>query len=141
MAEALKKLSNSKTTDRPVLTIVMDGVGIAPVSEEDCKTASLKLLERVKADYIVLKLGGRGAYIFDGVNGITKAPYDMPVVDTTAAGDAFTAALTLEYLRSGDIISSCDFANAAGSITVSRKGASSSIPNEKEVMDFLQKNI
>jgi ribokinase len=61
----------------------------------------------------------------------------MPVVDTTAAGDAFTAALTLEYLRSGDMMGACDFANAAGSITVSRHGASSSIPNEAEVTEFL----
>jgi len=111
--------------------------GISPTSDENCKAAALALLKRVKADYIVLKLGGRGAYIFDGVKGTTKAPYDMPVVDTTAAGDAFTAALTLEYLKSGDILSACDFANAAGSITVSRKGASSSIPSEKEVADFL----
>lgn len=112
--------------------------GIAPTDEDKCKAAALKLLERVKAEYIVIKLGGRGAYIFDGENGVIKAPYDMPVVDTTAAGDAFTAALTLEYLQSGDIISSCDFANAAGSITVSRHGASSSIPNACEVTEFLR---
>ena len=112
--------------------------GIAPTDEDKCKAAALKLLERVKAEYIVIKLGGRGAYIFDGEKGVIKAPYDMPVVDTTAAGDAFTAALTLEYLQSGDIISSCDFANAAGSITVSRHGASSSIPNACEVTEFLR---
>lgn len=111
--------------------------GIAPINEESCRLASLKLLERVKAEYIVLKLGGRGAYIFDGEKGTLKAPYDMPVVDTTAAGDAFTAALTLEYLRCGDILSACDFANAAGSITVSRHGASSSIPCADEVKNFL----
>ena len=111
--------------------------GIAPTNVDKCREAALELLKRVKAKYIVIKLGGRGAYIFDGVSGVIKAPYDMPVVDTTAAGDAFTAALTLEYLRCGDMISACDFANAAGSITVSRPGASSSIPNEKEVAEFL----
>lgn len=111
--------------------------GISPLSEDDCKAAALKLLERVKAEYIIIKLGGRGAYVFDGERGIIKPPYDMPVVDTTAAGDAFTAALTLEYLRCGDMISACDFANAAGSITVSRHGASSSIPNALEVTEFL----
>lgn len=111
--------------------------GIVPSDEEHCRAAAMKLLELVDSEYIIIKLGGRGAYIFDGEKGIIKPPFDMPVVDTTAAGDAFTAALTLEYLRSGDILSACDFANAAGSITVSRHGASSSIPNEKEVMDFI----
>lgn len=114
--------------------------GVSPINEEKCREASLKLLERIDAEYIVIKLGGRGAYIFNGKEGVIKAPYDTPVVDTTAAGDAFTAALTLEYLRCGDILSSCDYANAAGSITVSRHGASSSIPNEKEIEEFL-KNI
>ena len=56
------------------------------------------------------------------------------MVDTTAAGDAFTAALTLEYLRNGgDIKAAIKYGNAAGAITVTRKGASSSIPTAEEV--------
>lgn len=116
-------------------------VGIKPDSEENCYKASLALSKMVKAKYIVIKLGGRGAYVFDGEKGIYKSTYDIKIVDTTAAGDAFTAALTLEYLKCGDIYKATDFANAAGSLTVSKKGASSSIPSSKEVEEFLKEIV
>ena len=61
----------------------------------------------------------------------------MKVVDTTAAGDTFTAALTLEYLRSGNIMHSARYANAAAALAVSRAGASTSIPTEKQLADFV----
>ena len=92
----------------------------------------------ISAKYIVIKLGGRGAYIFDGEKGVTKPTFDIKVVDTTAAGDAFTASLALEYLEGGDIMRACDYANAAGTLTVNRKGASSSIPTLCEVEEFLK---
>ena len=60
-------------------------------------------------------------------------------MDTTAAGDAFTAALTVAYLRTGgDIRTSVEYANAAGAITVTRAGAGPSIPTEAEVIGFLE---
>ena len=62
------------------------------------------------------------------------------VVDTTAAGDAFTAAMTLEYLRTGDIKSAVKYGTVAGAITVSRAGASSSVPSAEEIRSFLLAN-
>ena len=113
-------------------------VGIRPDSEENCLKAAIALSKMVSAKYIVIKLGGRGAYIFDGEKGVIRPTFDIKVVDTTAAGDAFTASLALEYLDSGDIMRACDYANASGSLTVSRKGASSSIPTLCEVEEFLK---
>ena len=55
-------------------------------------------------------------------------------VDTTSAGDAFTTAMTLEYLRNGgDIKEAIKYGNIAGAITITRPGAASSIPTEAEV--------
>lgn len=107
--------------------------GINPDSEENCLLACRKLGEKVKFKYCVLKLGGRGAYVYDGKEGTFYPPYPTKVVDTTAAGDAFTAALTIKHLETGDIGSACDFANKVGSLTVSKQGASSSIPTLNEV--------
>lgn len=114
-------------------------VGISPDDEEKCKEASVALSELVDAKYIVIKLGARGAYIWDGNNGMLMQALPIKAVDSTAAGDAFTAGLTLEYLRCGDIYKACEYANVVGSITVSRKGASSSIPTSEEVEEFIDK--
>ena len=114
--------------------------GINPDTEENCIAAAKKLAAMGNAQYIVIKLGGRGAFVWDteAVYGELIASYPTQAVDTTAAGDAFTAALTLEYLRSGDIFRAVRYGNAVGSITVSRAGASTSIPTASEVDAFLE---
>ena len=57
-------------------------------------------------------------------------------MDTAAAGDAFTAALTLEYLRSGDIERAGKYANLVGAMTVGRAGALPSLPTSAELDKF-----
>ncbi|MBQ4137084.1 MAG: bifunctional hydroxymethylpyrimidine kinase/phosphomethylpyrimidine kinase [Clostridia bacterium] len=117
--------------------------GIEPSNMDNCLRAAMLLHKKTQAKYIVIKLGERGCFVYDGIHYHLSAPFETVAVDSTAAGDAFTAALTLEYLRCGDILEACRFANAVGSIVVSKPGASSSIPFEAEVREFLsaQKGI
>lgn len=112
--------------------------GIYPNDSANCLRAANALLSRVQAKYVVIKLGGRGAYIHDGKFSQLLPAYDIEAVDTTAAGDAFTAALTLEYLNSGDIVRAVRYANAVGAIVVGKAGASSSLPTAAQVEEFLQ---
>ena len=109
--------------------------GIYPDNDENILKASKILQERSKAKYIVLKLGERGSALWDGNELKLFPPYKSNVVDTTAAGDCFTAALALEYIRSGDIEKACDLGNKAGSIAVSRMGAQSSMPTLEELLN------
>ena len=110
--------------------------GIYPDNEENILNASKILEERSKAKYIILKLGERGSALWNGEKLKLFPPYKSNVVDTTAAGDCFTAALALEYIRSGDIEKACDFGNKAGSIAVSRMGAQSSMPTIQEILNI-----
>ena len=93
-------------------------------------------MERSKAKYIVLKLGERGCSIWDGENMTLLPAYKSNVVDTTAAGDCFTAAMALEYIKSGDIVRACDMGNKAGAVAVSRYGAADSMPTADEIKKF-----
>ena len=88
----------------------------------------------------VLKLGGRGVAVYDGSKIDIIPTYDVKVVDTTAAGDSFTAAMTLEYMRSKDIYRACRYGNAVASVTVSRMGASDAIPTKEELDTFMSEN-
>ncbi|MCL2068276.1 MAG: ribokinase [Oscillospiraceae bacterium] len=108
---------------------------------QSAEKASEILMRRSKAKYIVIKAGGNGAYLYDGAN-IKHFPAYQGIapVDTTAAGDAFTAAMTLEYLKTNNIEEAIRFAHAAGAISVTRMGAQPSLPALREVEDFIAAN-
>ena len=120
----------------------LEYTGINPTGLDSSLRAALALYRRVKCKYIVIKQGARGAFLYDGKHYDTfPAIRADKTVDTTAAGDAFTAGLTIEYLRNGgDIKAAIKYANAAGAITVTRAGASSSVPTDAEVRALLEKN-
>ena len=110
--------------------------GVYPDSEDNILKASKILEERSKAEFIVLKLGERGCSLWDGKKLKLFSSYKSKVIDTTAAGDCFTAALALEYVKNGDIHTACDMGNKAGSIAVSRMGAQSSMPTVDEILQI-----
>lgn len=110
--------------------------GIFPENEQSILEASKILESRSKAEYVVLKLGDRGCSVWNGKTLRIMPPYPCKVVDTTAAGDCFTAAMALEYVRTGDIYAACDMGNKAGSIAVSRMGADASMPTADELLNF-----
>lgn len=130
----LEVLSPNETETR-ILT------GITPNSSANCLRACVELMNRVTCKYIVLKLGDRGCFVYDGTHCHHIAPLDIgadEVVDTTAAGDAFTAALAVRYMDNGnDIIDACEFANAVGGYVVTKPGAFPSLPTIRELKAFL----
>ncbi len=116
--------------------------GIDPSDPDKTLAAAKELSKSVKARYYVIKLGKRGVAVCEG-DSITVIPtYDVKVVDTTAAGDSFTAAMTLEYIRSKDICRACRFGNAVASLTVSKRGAGDAVPTSDEAERFIaERNI
>ncbi len=110
--------------------------GISPVTEETALRAAIKLKRKVNAKYIVLKLGARGAFMFDGNEYFVYPPEPVIPVDTTAAGDVFTAVMTYSYLQNGNIHSAIRMANVAAAISITKKGASSSIPTLSEITAY-----
>lgn len=115
--------------------------GIRPAGANSCLQAALAMYRRVKCHYLVLKLGARGAFIYDGkhYNMVPAFRVDK-VVDPAAAGDAFTAAMTFAYLQTGDIKQAVEAGNAAGALTVGRRGASVSVPTAAEIGELLERN-
>ena len=83
---------------------------------------------------LVLTRGEHGAlYQAPGGETFRQGIYQVPVVDTTAAGDTFIAYL-LAGLESGQDIPGClRLAAMAAAIAVSRMGAAASIPGMEEV--------
>lgn len=110
--------------------------GITPVNEESALRAAIRLKKQVDAKYIVIKLGERGAFMFDGSEYFVYPAESVTPVDTTAAGDVFTAVMTYSYIQNGNIHSAIRMANVAAAISVTREGASTSIPTLAEVLEY-----
>ena len=124
----------------PNETETFEYTGILPAGADSSLRAALSLYKRVKCKYIVIKQGARGCFVYDGKHYfILPAVRAGDTVDTTAAGDAFTAAMTLEYLRTADIKRAARYGTLAGALTVTKKGASSSIPTAEEVEELLKR--
>ena len=112
--------------------------GIRPQSMNDCLRAASVLYNKMDVKYIVIKLGDRGCFIYDGIHYNVCESYEVDAVDTTASGDAFTAAMTVEYIKTGDVVKACRFANAVGAMVVTREGAAPSIPCREDVLEFIR---
>ena len=61
----------------------------------------------------------------------------VEAVDTTAAGDAFSAGLGVALAREAPVGEAVRFANAVAALSVTRRGAQSSMPTADEVSAFL----
>lgn len=98
------------------------------------------ILDKLHGDHphmnVVLTLGSRGA-VYCGADGkrYSSGIYRTNAVDTTAAGDTFTGYFLAEITSSGDAEAALRQASIASGISVSRKGASPSIPAAQEVRD------
>ncbi len=115
--------------------------GILPQGADSCLAATMELLHRIKTEYVVIKLGDRGAFVCNGRRYKFLSSFSVKAIDTAAAGDAFSAALTLRLLENGeDIVEAVHYANAVGALTVSRKGAAYSVPTASEVDAFLARH-
>jgi ribokinase len=64
-------------------------------------------------------------------------PPTVEAIDTTAAGDTFTAALTLAILEGMQLQAALDFACAAGAVATTKAGAQPSLPSRTEVNAML----
>ena len=111
--------------------------GIRVTDLETAQRAAAYIYQGAQPQYVLLKLGEHGAYLYDGTRGTHYTALKIKAVDSTAAGDTFNAAVCFRLCQGADMAQSIAFANAAAAITVSRRGALSAIPTESEVAQFL----
>jgi ribokinase len=101
---------------------------------------SLSMLLTLGLKNVMITLGKDGCFYNEGESILYCPVYDIKVVDTTAAGDSFIAGVSL-YFEGVIKKEAVFFATAVSAITVSRSGASVSIPTKSEVEDFLAKRV
>jgi ribokinase len=95
------------------------------------------ILEELSRRYpnmsVVLTLGREGVIYKDRNITCRHGAYNVPVVDTTAAGDTFTGHFIGALLREKSIPEALELASMASALSVSAKGAYPSIPTLEAV--------
>jgi len=112
--------------------------GIALRDRDSTLQAARLLLERGPGA-VVLKLGAKGALLASREMTLFVPPHAVRAVDTTAAGDAFSAALAVSLAEGKKLEEAVQVANAAGALAVTKPGAQPSMPTRAELAAFLGK--
>ncbi|HUU55074.1 MAG TPA: ribokinase [Armatimonadota bacterium] len=116
---------------------ILTGIAVRDLS--DAARAASRLHDMGSHD-VVLKLGAQGAY-WSGPGGELHLPgFPIEPVDTTAAGDAFTACLGVSIASGADMPEAIRSANAAGACACLTLGAQPSMPRRDELDAFLRNN-
>lgn len=99
---------------------------------EELEEASKTLLEKGVKNVIVT-IGKRGALLSNKAGSVICPTFtEVKAVDTTSAGDTFNAGLAVGLAEGRPLMEAIRFANAAAAISVTRRGAQTSIPTKEE---------
>ena len=120
----------------PVDPSVLQRAGVLVVNETEAEFYGAAL-HASPAD-VVVTAGARGASLWRAGRQLANAePPRIEPVDTTGAGDAFVAALTVALLEKLPSVDALRFACAAGAAASLRPGAQPALPRRPEVLAML----
>lgn len=112
--------------------LALTGIEVRSIADAELGAAELRFRSDAKA--VVIKLGADGALLRTAEGECEHFPArKVNVVDCTAAGDAFMAALMIRYLETNDLRESVTYANLAGALATTRLGAQPSLPTALEI--------
>ena len=115
--------------------LALTNVSIETVADAEHAACCLRSLG---PKYGIVTLGARGAVLCEPDSRPALIPaFDVRAVDTTAAGDAFAAALAVRMAQGAPIAEAVRFACAAGALAASRPGAQPAMPKLKEVESLM----
>jgi ribokinase len=116
---------------------VLRGADLIVVNESEAAWYGERLA--LREGLVATTFGALGAALVQGGKEVARVlPPRVEAVDTTGAGDAFTAALTLALVEGQSPAEALCFACAAGAAATQRSGAQPSLPTRDEVRRLLR---
>jgi len=126
-------LASAKEVDDAVLR----GADLIVVNESEAAWYGEHLA--LREGLVATTFGASGAALVQGGVEVARvSSLRVEAVDTTGAGDAFTAALTLALIEGRPLAKALRFACAAGAAATQRSGAQPSLPTRDEVLRILR---
>lgn len=111
--------------------------GLSVASLDQVRAAAWALRTKGAAN-VIITLGRRGVWVCSGETDRRLPAYDVKVVDTTAAGDAFVGAFATRLAGGDEILEAVTWAQAAAALSVTKLGAQPSLPTLTQVAHMLK---
>ena len=87
---------------------------------------------------LIVTLGERGLVYYENHKMDYIEAVKVNAVDTVGSGDCFVGALSYSLLQGRSLEESCEFANKSAALSVTKKGAATSMPKMEEVRSFFK---
>jgi ribokinase len=112
-----------------------------PIENERDAQSAAGLLRARGVRTVALTLGSRGAIFVDDAGAEHIPAVKVDAIDTTGAGDAFTAALAVSLAEGLALKDSARRASVAAALTVTRIGTQTAFPSLAEVHDLMTSRL
>ena len=112
-----------------------------PISSSKQAKAAAEALLTCGVNIAILTLGADGALLATREGMQVIPAYQVKVVDTTGAGDAFNGALAVAVAEGRSLVDAVTFANAAAALQVTKVGTAPAMPTRNEVEVFVNKSL
>ena len=108
-----------------------------PLSTQE-KFEVMRHVQRKGPEIVIFTFGAEGCMGIYGENAFALPAMDVPVVDTTGAGDVFHGAFDAAYLKGMDVVSAAEYATGVSSIKCTQMGGRAGIPDTETLSRFLK---
>ena len=108
-----------------------------PISDMISTEHAARALLEIGAKNVIVTLGSKGALIVTGSPAMHIETYEVNVVDTTAAGDAFIGGFATALLGDKSLEEAVRYGCACGALATTKFGAQPSLPTKEEVERFM----
>jgi ribokinase len=117
--------------------ILLNHEEIEELTGENRLDYAAKALLKTGPKIVVVKRGADGVFSMTSDSKFSVPAYSVKVVDTTGAGDAFSAGFITAQLEGKNLKESVKFANATANLKITKLGARA-LPTRKAVEQFLR---
>ncbi|WP_428864875.1 carbohydrate kinase family protein [Clostridium sediminicola] len=135
---------------------IMPLADIVKISEEEMEflfdetdvEKCVKFIKNMGASLVLISMGDKGSYYSNEKGSGFIDAFKMNSIDTTGAGDAFLGAILyrlrcktlkeIKTMKKDELDDILLFANAAGGITTTKKGAIPAMPNEETIRNIIK---
>ena len=114
----------------------MSNISLLPDSIDSVR-ANVESVSLNKNQSIIVTLGSTGVFINHGNKQEFIEGHNVEAIDTTGSGDCFLGALASSLVKNENLFDAAAYANKAAALSVTKKGASASMPTHQDVLMLL----